>query len=384
MRRRHSATSSPPSEKSGANRDPSLDNVRFLAAALVVVGHFLEPIRASSEIASTVYFATWPLRIPVLVVIAGYFSRSTFLDRVQMTALLRNVLLVYLAFHLISSVEMFLISGEVSYDPTTPTWGMWFLLSLFCWRVLLPYVSLFRATPAILVVGAVGAGFADGIGAQLSASRTIVYFPLFLLGHWLGAGGLQSIRALPHAKIVAQHLLAGIMLTGALLHHRITPLSLHMRDSYDFQQLPALPGLAPVLRLALLSAAALAILSLLVLVPRRRIPVVTYLGSGTMYAYLLHLLALTWLRTTDFYLYIDSRLEVAGLIVGGVCLAAVLASPPSRATFGWLVQPHGSWMFRSGPEQRTRGDRGPSDASGNTHPDLTAIGRILQRPARSR
>jgi hypothetical protein len=73
-----------------------------------------------------------------------------------------------------------------------------------------------------------------------------------------------------------------------------------------------------------------------------------------MYAYLLHLLALTWLRSTDFYLHIDSRLEVAGLIVGGVGLAAVLASPPSRAVFGWLVQPRGSWMFRSGPAQRTR------------------------------
>jgi fucose 4-O-acetylase-like acetyltransferase len=242
VRRRLPAGSSPPPEKSSANRDPSLDNVRFLAAALVVVGHVLEPIRATSEIASTVYFATWPLRIPVLVVIAGYFSRSTFLDRVQMTSLLRNVLLVYLAFHAISSVEIFLLSGEFSYDPTTPTWGTWFLLSLFCWRVLLPYLSLVRSTPALLVVGALGVGFVDGIGAQFSASRTIVYFPLFLLGHWLGAGGLQWIRALPHARIVAPHLLAALMLTGALLHHRITPLSLHMRDSYGFQQLPALPA----------------------------------------------------------------------------------------------------------------------------------------------
>ncbi len=95
---------------------------------------------------------------------------------------------------------------------------------------------------------------------------------------------------------------------------------------------------------------------------------VTYLGSGTMYAYLLHLLALTWLRATDSHLCIDSRLEVAGLIVGGVGLAAVLASPPSRAAFGWLVQPRGSWMSRSGPEQGTGSDRGTSGASGELTP----------------
>ncbi len=339
------ARPSPRSDHGAYNRDPALDNMRFVAAVLVVVGHIIEPLLLCSDLAGVLYFGSWPLRIPVLVVLAGFFSRSDVLDHRRMSALLRNVLLVYLVFHLVGSVEVAVLTGRLSYDPTTPTFGMWFLLSLFCWRVLLPYIVRFRAAPALLVVGAIGVGFVDSVGHQFSASRTISYFPLFLLGHWLGTGGLQRLRVFPAIRPLAAAVLSGVIVTGVLVRDKMPSVWLHMRDPYAADDLAGVLDLG-ALRLALLASAAAAVLSLLVLIPRRPLPVITSFGSGTMYVYLLHLPIVAFIRSTELYARVDSRLEVLLLILTAAALAVLLGSRPTRVLFGPIIQPQATWMFR--------------------------------------
>lgn len=57
-------------------RDPWLHNARLLAAVLIVVLHFSAALRAHSEALNALIFATWPMQVPLYVLIAGYFSST--------------------------------------------------------------------------------------------------------------------------------------------------------------------------------------------------------------------------------------------------------------------------------------------------------------------
>ncbi len=328
-----------------AARDAGLDNLRFMAAALVVCGHFCAPILDRSDLAGALLFSTWAWRIPVLVVVAGFFSSSEPLDRRQTVTLVRNVVLVYLVFDAIGRMVTFWATGTVVYDPSNPSFGMWFLLSLACWRIALPHLATVRWLPAVSVGAAVGVGFIDTIGYQFSASRTIVYLPLFLLGQWLRKGGLDRLRSWPAITPLAACTLLLVTAAFLALKDRVPLDWLAMRFPYTDDAPLAGIHQAPM-RLVLLAGAALAVLSLIVLAPRCRIPGITYLGSGSMYAYLLHLPIWLYVDGAGLYAGIDSLLEVLLLIVGSLTLAAVLASRPTRTLLGWLVQPRVSWMFR--------------------------------------
>ncbi|NLF03807.1 MAG: acyltransferase [Actinomycetales bacterium] len=82
--------------------------------------------------------------------------------------------------------------------------------------------------------------------------------------------------------------------------------------------------------------------------PRRRLPVLTYLGTGSMYIYVIHALLVdgTGFRETAWYHGIDTVPEMLGLMGLAVVGALALGSPPVRWVARWLIQPRYSWPFR--------------------------------------
>jgi len=89
-------------------------------------------------------------------------------------------------------------------------------------------------------------------------------------------------------------------------------------------------------------------LAMLLVVPRRRVPVLTYLGTGSMYIYVIHALVVgtSGLRETAWYHEVDTVPEMLALVVLAALAALALASPPVRWLTGWLIQPAYRWPFR--------------------------------------
>src|SRR5690625_3833644 len=57
-------------------RSALLDNARLVAASLIFVMHFLEYLRPHSSFLDYFYYASWGFRLPVYILISGYFSSS--------------------------------------------------------------------------------------------------------------------------------------------------------------------------------------------------------------------------------------------------------------------------------------------------------------------
>ena len=63
-------------------------------------------------------------------------------------------------------------------DPFNPVFALWFLLTLFCFHVILVIVRRYKAyyvLPVALIISIL-AGFSDDIDGYMSISRTIVFF----------------------------------------------------------------------------------------------------------------------------------------------------------------------------------------------------------------
>lgn len=332
----------------GRTREPWLDNARFLAAALIVSGHLVSqtPEPGGNAVVVALASGLWAIRLPVLILVSGYFSRAEPLDGPRMVSLVRNVLLVYVVVTLLGSLLRVANGTPWSFDPGRPAFGLWFLLSLFCWRVVLPYASMVRGLPVIAVVAALSVGFFETFDDAFFIDRTIVYFPIFLLGHAIGRRGLRGTFTAPWVRPLSLAFLAltipvmaYLPKSGYALSPRTNRMGMYAGDLGEQWQLVAE-------RCFLLALAAASAVALLGVVPRRRLPVFTYLGSGTLYAYALHAFVLVQLRALGGLDQIDTPAKTIALYAGGLAVAMLLASPPVRWATRWLIQPRYTWPFR--------------------------------------
>ncbi|MGW7052340.1 acyltransferase family protein [Streptomyces sp. NPDC054887] len=352
--RQRSATAVQPSEGAGRSegiRDPWWDNARFASATLIVVLHTVGSIMTREEVLHSFHIASWAFRVPAFVVLAGVFSSAGPLGDRPLRSLLQSIVVPALLFSLLFSLESYWLGAEFSVHIAQLPWTLWFLMSLFCWRLLLPLVAQLRHPLLVTTCVALGVGYVDEFGMAFSASRTLVYLPLFYLGWRIGQGHLHtwltSRRSLPVA-------VCGVLAScavGLLWHQDIKGNWLSMRHPYTVAD-PLSLEFAWVIRLLVLASAAALVLCLLRLMPRRRLPLISAVGAGGFTIYLLHPLVILPLRELGWISRANTPVEIAGLILCAILLTVVLGSSPVRRLVRPLTRPPMGWLFAPAPPRQ--------------------------------
>lgn len=349
------ATTLHPTRK--AERCPALDNARFVLIALVVTGHLLEQLAASGALAAAVYRWIYLFHMPTFVLVSGAVS-SAHLTRRRALALLTGLLVPYLVFQtLYPAWDAWLAgSGDWSQGYLTPYWLLWYLPSLACWRLLLPLFARMKwALPLALVI-ALAAGVTTQIGYPLSLSRTLVFLPLFLLGHRLGAPRLQQLGGSRGRRWAALAIL-GAAAAGAWYLRDLDPEWLYAASGYEALHIGILPGMAT--RLALLMASAACALAVLALVPRHGW--FAGLGRRSLTAYLTHGFLVRGLLATSAFAWLAQVLpEPGGLlacVVAGAAIAGLLSTRMADALAAPLTRPTAMvrWLASSHPGRAVSG-----------------------------
>ncbi|KRE90985.1 hypothetical protein ASG87_02325 [Frateuria sp. Soil773] len=264
-------------------RDAWLDNARFGLIVLVAFGHALEPLAGHSPWLDAAYRFVYLFHVPALALLSGAVA-SADADARLLRGITFRLLLPGLAFQglyaLASHAPGWPDDGPVGI--ATPYWILWYLASLAGWRLLLPLFARLRHGLALAVLLAVLAGGADDLGYSLSLSRTLVFFPLFLLGWRYGRNWRDALHH-PAVRRMALPVLAGLL----WLAWRWTDATPWLYGSQGYASLGASPTEGIALRLLQLAAAVLGSAAFLSLVPRRPLPV-SRLGARSLPAYLLH------------------------------------------------------------------------------------------------
>lgn len=179
------------------DRDYFFDNARAILIFLVVLGHLLQPYTSEDKFLQALYLLIYSFHMPTFLFISGYFAKN--LDKPNyLEKIAKKLLLPYVIFFAFFSLYYYFTGKEdaIQLDPFNPVFALWFLLTLFFFHVVLvivrrynPYIVLF-----ISILVSVLAGFSGNIDSYMSISRTIVFFPIFFIGHLVTQSHTEKLR----------------------------------------------------------------------------------------------------------------------------------------------------------------------------------------------
>ncbi|MEH7445043.1 acyltransferase family protein [Bacillus sp. JJ1122] len=267
-------------------RDYYFDNAKFILIFFVVFGHLLRSFIEDNEMIYNIYKVIYTFHMPAFILVSGFFARG-FNKKGYVLKIARKLILPYIIFQLIYSVFYYFLYNKSTFtvDPLNPHWSLWFLISLFCWNIML--IGFSRLSPAkglLLAFGlGLGVGYFDWVSNYLSLSRTFVFFPLFLLGYHLTKDHIRVLTT-PAFKV------------GALFAFAIVFLGFYFNPEIDYKwllgskpysEMEAASISSMFTRLAFYLLSLMMVFSFLTIVPKKEY-FFTDLGKNTLYVYLLH------------------------------------------------------------------------------------------------
>ena len=189
-------------------RNYLLDNIKGLLIFLVVLGHSMELYKDQFLLGKSLYIFIYMFHMPAFVFVSGYFSKNVSKAIVNaVTALL----LPFIIFTIPWNTAALLLGNLKSFSFFTPGWALWYLFSMFLWKLFLPDIirikNIFRAS---IVIGLLTGLFTE-FGSLMSLSRTFVFLPYFLAGYFITEEKLLSFKK--YSKFLA---IAIVMLTISL------------------------------------------------------------------------------------------------------------------------------------------------------------------------
>ncbi|MQA02654.1 MAG: acyltransferase family protein [Streptosporangiales bacterium] len=326
-------------------RDPFLDNAKFLAIVLVVIGHAIEPLR---DVPATkgLYVTIYAFHMPVFILISGYLSRNFTGKPHQGRRLITGIVLPYLIFEFSYEILRDFTSGtEIVISPLDPSFAMWFLIALLFWRLSVPMWNALH--PVVAVAVAVAISLAAGLTelpSSFDPSRVLGFLPFYVAGLMMPKRYFDLVRTKLARGLAIPALL--FSLAGAYLFAQDGGrVWLYYDKSYEQIGVSALSGLGH--RACALALGFVLLTAFLAVVPRR-FTWFTGLGAATMYVYLLHRFVVK--GAAGFGLYEPAWLHtVAGsaLVVAlAVGLVFLFSSRPVTQLVQPFAEPRLDWLFR--------------------------------------
>ncbi|MGL5330262.1 MAG: acyltransferase family protein, partial [Peptostreptococcaceae bacterium] len=228
-------------EDTSTERSYLIDNLKGLLIFLVVFGHSLEPYKEQHIILRTIYIFIYLFHMPAFVFISGYLSKN--LNKSRETAL-KNFLIPYMIFNTIWYIIVSIYTQNLSgFSFITPGWALWYLLSMFFWKLfLIDLVRIRYIIPLSILVGLFSGLFSE-FDTTLSLSRTLVFLPFFLIGYFTDKKYFFTLKK-PSWVFALCLILLALSFAGVISYFNIIPIEfLYGSESFKTTTVPIWIGL---------------------------------------------------------------------------------------------------------------------------------------------
>lgn len=169
-----------------------VDNLKVLLIFLVVFGHLIERYIDTNNTLMGIYMFIYTFHMPLFIFISGFLSKNI---NKSNKVFFRNLLIPYIVLNIIWYSLAYIYTGEANLPIIYPGWTLWFLLSLFFWRISLRYLIRIKYILYISFILGIFVGLVPN-GSLLSFSRTIFFLPFFLLGYYCDFNKLKLLNRL--------------------------------------------------------------------------------------------------------------------------------------------------------------------------------------------
>jgi fucose 4-O-acetylase-like acetyltransferase len=266
-------------------RNHLYDNAKSAAIFMVVLGPLLEPLIAVHSSIKVLYMAIYSVHMPIFIIISGMFA-SNKLNTLNLKKIVKSTLIPFVAFTILYELFHLIIfkrfTGYTS--ELQPYWILWFLFSLFFWKLFLPVILRFRFPISLSILLAIIAGYFENIGYFLGLSRTIYFFPFFIIGYRLK----DTIFSLEKLSQYPKQIFVLIIIVNFSLFYALSDIQHQwLYGSWSFYRLGDETAMAGLIRLAFYGISFCSAIALLMLLPKTKWKF-TYLGNRSLFVYVWH------------------------------------------------------------------------------------------------
>lgn len=273
-----------------SKRNYLMDNIKAILIFLVVAGHVYGEYRYSSNKLTVIYFYIFIFHMPVFIFVSGYFSKNV--EKCS-TSAFKKLFLPYLIFNSIWYMMYNTVYHKQVFYIFKPYGLMWFLLSLFFWRISLKYIIRIKHILFISIILAFAVGLTKA-GEYLSLSRTFVFWPFFLAGYFTKKEHIELIRRRVPKYLAVLFIAVVFILISYLIKIQFKLEVVFMSTSYRSLGLNTYIGI--MIRGLCFIAGILMSLAIIRLTPEKKM-FFSYIGGRTMTIYLGHVFLRLWLTS---------------------------------------------------------------------------------------
>ena len=302
-------------------RDYLFDNYKALLIFLVVVGHFAGPSVSDNSFLLILKWFIVSFHMPAFIFISGYFSKK----ELPFLTIVQRLAVPYIAYEVIYYLWYTLIvHKETDLRLLNPKFTLWYLLALFLWRTITPYV---KKIPGYLILAFIGGfliGFSNMENNLLTIPRALVYYPFYLAGTLFDRTTLDKFRT-PKGRLLA---CAGIGLVISFLTAAAFSKAAPMQVFYGrYNYISMKQGIAEGLlwRVLLYLIGFFMTYALIILITDKKL-FFSYIGTRTMAIYLFHGLLYTYLENTTTILENLNTFGESFLLLSGCVGITILFS----------------------------------------------------------
>lgn len=305
-------------------RDYLFDNYKVLLIFLVVAGHFVGPSTRCNSFLLVFKWLIVSFHMPAFVFVSGYFSKKA----LSLGTLIQKLAVPYVVYEIMYYLlYTCVLHKETGLCLLKPKFTLWYLMALFFWRFITPYV---KKIPFYMVF-AIGAGlligFSDMENNFLTIPRALVFYPYFLAGTSFERESLTRLRS-SRVQYIAAACIAAITLFLIFIGlQKIAPMQIfYGRYNYSSMKQGITEGL--LWRLVSYAIGFIMTYSILALIPEKKL-CCSYIGTRTMAIYLFHGLTYSYFRyCTKLLNHIDTAAGTILLLAFCAGLTALFSLKP--------------------------------------------------------
>ena len=324
-------------------RNYHLDNVKFVLICLVVIAHLISPLGTNPYI-RFIYRYIYIFHMPAMLLLSGYFSKKYYNNGALVKNKIFNYILLYLVFQII-----YTLINHGNYSLYQSQMGLWYLQVLIIYQLIMPIVIRIKPKYAITfsILFCLLVGFDKSAGHVASLSRTLVFFPFYLIGYYIDGEKIEYCKNNIAIKIISCLIFVFVAL---FLYNFITNMPfltnlISGKASYYAMGLSNISGL--LFRMIWLLICMLMCLSLIIIIPKRKL-LISKLGSRTLQVFLLHLIIVVYLRKTEFFVWLsqfDDLLVSIIMILIGIILSIILSLKLFSYPFDFIMKLKFNWLL---------------------------------------
>lgn len=171
-----------------SERNTRIDSLKYWLIVLVIIGHVFERCSSSDASCAVLYKWIYIFHMPLFIFISGYFSHKKGVKNFWKG--LWKILEPFIVFQSIICIGEFINSGTLSFTRLfTPWYALWYLLSLFYWRLILQVIpDRILNKPSLIIFLTLGISTIAGFfpfDRFLSIQRTLAFMPFFFMGYYM-------------------------------------------------------------------------------------------------------------------------------------------------------------------------------------------------------